>query len=210
MVMPACRMKPLLIALATWSFVVPAAANVVSIDFDTAPASLPQSFYSSLGVTIGLINSNQGPFGNGTVSIVAAPAGLPSPASGKGITPYANLAGYMGSFDLSFSTAVDYFSMWAFDGPQAFTVQAFRFGSQVGTLNIPAHPSRLSVQLQFGAVGSVTRIDRIVINPVPGIGGSDPNRGPKYYDALTFNTIPAPAATLPLILTVLAVRRCRA
>lgn len=201
------RFAPLIFLSLTASAAV--ARPLVTIDFDAAPSSLPQNHYSALGVTIGLTNGNPGPTGNGTVSIVNAPAGLPSPASGKGITPYANLAGYMGPFDLTFSTAIDYFSLWAFDGPQAFTVQAFRFGSQVGVLNIPAQAGRLSVELQFGAIGSLTRIDRILINPVPGIGGSDPDRGPKYYDALSFNTIPAPGAFALAIGVPFALRRRR-
>jgi hypothetical protein len=184
------------------------ARDLVTIDFDLAPSTMPQSFYSAQGVTIGLTSGQPGPSGGGEVSIVSAPGGLPAPASGKGITPYANLAGYMGSFEMIFSNPIDYFSLHAFDGPQAFTVQAFRFGSAVSTLNVPAEPGRLAIELAFGSPGSTTRIDRVVVFPVAGIGGSDPNRGPKYYDRLAYSFVPAPAS-LGALLGVFAFRRRR-
>lgn len=185
------------------------ARPLVSIDFDAAPSALPPTYYHALGVDIALSAGQPGPTGFGEVSIVNVPAGLPSPAAGKGITPYANLAGYLGPFELTFPQAIDSFSLWAFDGPQAFTVRAYRFGTQVGLLDIPAEPGRVSLQLMFGAVGGPLRIDRVVVNPVPGIGGSDPNRGPKYYDALQFNIVPAPGAAPVLLLGLLARRRRR-
>lgn len=202
-------MRAFLVVASSLVLTLPAAArSLILIDFDSAPSFLPTNYFSALGVTIKMATGSQIP-GDDLVTIVPAPAGLPAPASGRGITPYANLAGYMGAFEITFSTAIDYFSLYAFDGPQAFTAQAFRLGSQVGLLNIPAQPGRASIELQFGSIGSSTRIDRIVINPVPGIGGSDPDRGPKYYDALSFNTIPAPAAATPLLLSLFAIARRR-
>lgn len=186
------------------------ARPLVTINFDNAPASIPQNFYSAHGLTtLALTNGNLGPAGNGTFSLTSPPPGAPLPASGMGITPYANLAGYMSSFEMAFSPALDFFSLWAFDGPQAFTVQAFRLGSRVAQLDIPAEPGRMAIELRFGSIGGAARYDRIVVNPVPGIGGSDPNRGPKYYDELMFNTIPGPGALSVLVVAFGGCRRRR-
>ena len=178
------------------------ARPLVTINFDAAPFNIPQNYYSSQGMSrLALINGNMGPSGDGTLSLASPPPGAPPPASGMGITPYANLAGYLSSFEMVFAPAIDYFSLWAFDGPQAFTVQAFRFGTQVAQLDIPAEAGRMAIELPFGTIGGAARYDRIVVNPVPGIGGSDPNRGPKYYDELRFNSIPGPGG-LAVLATV--------
>ncbi len=195
--------------LTLFALAVPAAGSLVTINFDSAPASIPLNFYSGQGLmTLALTNGNQGPFGGGMLVSAVPPPGAPLPASGLGITPYANLAGFMSPFEMTFSQSIDYFSLWAFDGPQAFTVQAFRFGSPVAALNVPAAPGRTAIELQFGAVGGALRIDRVLVIPVVGIGGSDPDRGPKYYDELTFNTVPAPAGA-SLLVGLCAFRRRR-
>jgi len=202
-------MRTLLCVLVSGVAAISAAARpLIHIDFDSAPFLLPQDFYSSQGLTTAALTGNPGPGGGGLLSIISMPAGLPAPAGGLGIRPYANLAGFLSAFEFTFATPVDYFSIFAFDGAQAVTIQAFRLGGQVDIQNIPAQPGRVSLELTFGSIGSSTRIDRVLISPSLGIGPGDPNAGPTYYDALAFNTIPAPAAA-PLSLLFIAFRRRR-
>src|SRR5690348_4524454 len=87
-----------------------AVASPVLINFDNASGSfLPSSFYASQGVSMQLgLSSPWGPTGQGQISMsTATGAGLPSPAAGNVLIPYANLAGFLGSMEFTFSTPID-------------------------------------------------------------------------------------------------------
>lgn len=195
----------MLIPVAAVAFTSPGLAELVHVNFDTAPDIIPLNFYP--GFTLSLSNGQPGPAGGGEVTSVPVPPGLPVPAAGRGLRPFANLAGFLGSFELNFSTPVTELSMWAFDGPQAFSVNGFRFGQLETIVNVPASPGRTSVLFSINPAGGAHVYDRIVINPTPG-NILDPLAGPTYFDELSYSTVPGPG-TLVLAGAAAILRRRR-
>lgn len=169
-----------------------ARAGVTQINFDFAPTEMPQAYYATQGVSaIRMAGGLPGPSGQGLVTAVMAPAGLPSPGGGRVLVPYANLAGALGSFEMVFSTPVSWVSLWSF-GPQAVTVRGFDGAVASGVFSLPADPSRSAGELSLGMVGGAMRFTRIVIEPTAGAGPGDPAAGPMHYDVLRFAVVPSP------------------
>jgi hypothetical protein len=183
------------------------AAHAEVIDFEDAPTSfLPSSFYAPLGVTIALTPPNLGPNGLGQVAVVQAPAGAPPPGQGQGLRPYANLAGFLGAFEFTFSTPIDFFSIYA-AGPQAFTVQGLFGGQTVAQVNVPFESGRAGTVVPLTGMG--LPLDRVVITPTGGVFELDPAAGPGFYDHVLFNHVPAPASALVLAAPLALGRRRR-
>jgi hypothetical protein len=186
-----------------------ASATPVLIDFDDATGSfVPPAFYASRGVSLRMaLSSPWGPTGNGEISLsTAASAGLPSPAAGNVLIPYANLAGYLGSMEFTFSTPIDSFGLYAF-GPQALSLSGFRNNVLVGTVAIPAQTGRVSVLASLGSVGGGQLFDFVRVSPTVGFPFPfDPNTGPGYYDLLSYNTVPGPTVAVPVALCAASFR----
>lgn len=197
----------LLAACAALAAAAPVLASV-TINFDDVPpaAWLSRDFYADRGVLISL-DGAMGPTGEGTLTVLQAPAGLPAPASGLGLIPYGSLAGFMDDFVFDFTTPITSFSLHAFDGAQAVRALGYRDGVLVGEFSAPAQPGRVSLELTLGSAGGITTYDRVVIDLSRGHGSGDPDEGPRFYDVLTFTQVPAPATLVLLAGGVIAAGR---
>lgn len=189
-----------------------ALAAPVTINFDDTPASggpIAKDRYAGQGVLMSLDGGAIGPFGDGFLISAEPPAGLPPPAAGLGIVPYASLAAFMGDFVFDFTTPITYFSLHAFDGAQAVRAKGYRGGLLIGEFAAPAEPGRLALEMTLGSIGGSTTYDRVVIDLSHGFGPGDPAEGPRYYDVLTFNPVPAPGAASLIAGGMFAVGRRR-
>jgi hypothetical protein len=188
-----------------------ACAQWVQIDFDSVPTglhSIPVDSFAGSGLSaLRLYNVDPG-YPNDELSGTDTPAGLPSPAAGRGIAPLATLLGHLHPFELTFSTPIDAFSLHAFYAHPDVSIFGYHQNTLVAQLHYAAEPGRIHLHMQLGGAGGA-HMDRILIGVSPGVPALDPNAGPSYFDQLSFHIIPAPPTALALLCGAAFCRRRR-
>lgn len=182
------------VALIAVVLIAPPALASITIDFDDNPVGggpIAKDRYAALGVRMSLLTAT-GLFSDKQLTATSGD-GLPAPAGGRGIVPYANLAGFLDDFVFDFTTPITSFSLYAFVGDQAVRAEGYRAGVLISEFGVPSEPRREMAELSLGAPGGPLQFDRVIMRPTLRTA-ADPTllEGPKYYDLLTFDPVPAP------------------
>jgi hypothetical protein len=188
--MAAIRLTVAIFGAILWT---PCFAAPITIDFSNQPAGkIITDQYAGEGVTFSLLG-------------MTAPAGptifsssLPGNSlgiTGQGLVPGLSSGGTLFDVLLTFSTPVDFISLFALDAddPEVFVLRASRLGIEVadatgttlGSLGPPVHgPVKFA---SLGQIGGNLLFDQLIIDLTEG-NGSGPG-GPEVFADLTFNTV---------------------
>lgn len=217
-----CRLRGLIAFASALAFLspLPAAAAPVSVDFDSftrgtvVTNQIPQIAFTLLGgapvagpVTYALLDGPVAGTGN-PVNVFGAEGMAITPSATTADLP--SLASTYFDLSISFTQAVDYFSITVLDAEESVTAQAFLGASVVQSLSKTLVGDRTDspfhgqvYRLDAGAIGGALLFDRIVIDLTDG--------GPELYDNVVFNiaTIDEPAGVIGLVLGLIALARIR-
>ncbi len=167
-------------------------AALISIDFnDLSVGDVVTDQYASLGVSFSLLDTPAG-YVDGPVAVSINSSTYP-PADGIALVAGDDSRDAFYDIELSFSQAIDYFSMLSLDSDEPLYVRGYSGSTLMQEKYYPPGSNTQVWNLELGGIGSGLEFDRIVLDVVAGVEGQGYAGGPEFFDNLTYNPVPEPA-----------------